>query len=238
MALELSAVAAGLPMAASFAMAGGFVAHREGRRRSALNAAMHELRRPLQALSLVLSSGPAAVGPLEGSLEMAVAAVERLDREINGCSVLSASRRFSARSVVEPAVDRWRPVADDAGRFLRLSWSGCDRELDGDPIALAQAVDNLISNALVHGRGAIALEVEADHRLLQLAVKDGGVCEAGALGGTRSPRWDRISGRDRHGHGLGVVREAAAQFDGEFRLDLSPSGSEAILVLPLCGGAR
>jgi signal transduction histidine kinase len=238
MAFELSAVAAGLPMAASFAMAGGFVALREGRRRSALNAALHELRRPLQALSLVLSCDPPAVGPLEASLEMAVAAVERLDREINGCSVLSARRRFSVRSVVEPAVDRWRPVAAHAGRSLRLGWSGCDRDLDGDPIALVQAVDNLISNALVHGSGAITLEVEADDRLLQLAVKDGGVRQVGGLGGARSPRRDRIGGRNRHGHGLGVVREVAAQFDGEFRLIRSHSGSEASLVLPLCGGAR
>jgi len=238
MAFELSAVAAGLPMAASFAMAGGFVALREGRRRSALNAAMHELRRPLQALSLVLSSGPPATAPLEGSLEMAVAAVERLDREINGCSLLSASRRFSVGSVVGPAVDRWRPIATDAGRPLRLACSGHDRELDGDPIALAQAVDNLISNALVHGRGAIALEVEADDRLLRLAVKDSGARRADGLDRTRLPGWDRLSGRNRHGHGLGVVREAAAQFDGEFRLDRSPSGSEASLVLPLCRGAR
>ncbi len=225
-------------MAASFAMAGGFVALREGRRRSALNAAMHELRRPLQALSLGLSSEPPVAAPLEGSLEMAVAAVERLDREINGCSVLSASRRFSVRSVVEPAVDRWRPVATHAGRSLRLGWSGADWELDGAPIALAQAVDNLISNALVHGRGEIALEVEADDRLLRLAVKDGGVRQVDDPGRARSFRRDRISGHNRHGHGLGVVRAVAEQFHGEFRLARSRSGSEASLVLPLCGGAR
>jgi len=238
MAFELSAVAAGLPMAASFAMAGGFVAVREGRRRSALNAAMHELRRPLQALSLALPSGPPANGPLEGSLEMAVAAVERLDREINGCSVLSASHRFSVRSVVESAVARWRPVATHDGRPLRLSWSGQDRELDGDPIALAQAVDNLISNALTHGRGAIALEVEADDRLLRFAVKDGGVRQVDDPGRARSLRRDRISGRNRHGHGLRVVRAVAEQFGGEFRLTPTHAGSEASLVLPLCGSAR
>src|SRR3954447_25761137 len=54
MALELAEVAAGLPMAASFALAGGLTTLREGRRRSSLNAAMHELRRPLQVLTLAL----------------------------------------------------------------------------------------------------------------------------------------------------------------------------------------
>ena len=59
MTMELAEIAAGLPLAASFALAGGINTLREGRRRAALNEAMHELRRPLQALSLALLTDPA-----------------------------------------------------------------------------------------------------------------------------------------------------------------------------------
>ena len=71
-------------MAASFAMAGGITAFREGRRRSSLNEAIHELRRPLQALALSLPRRLARAEAMRSALQMAAAAVDRLEREING----------------------------------------------------------------------------------------------------------------------------------------------------------
>ncbi len=239
MAIELSTVAAGLPMAASFAMAGGFVAHREARRRSSLNAAMHELRRPLQALCLFPPSASDANDHLEATLDMAVAAVERLDEEINGRQVRAEMMRLSMRSLVEAAVERWRPALAGAGRPLRLSWTGNEAIVEGDRVALSQAVDNLISNALEHGSGTIAVRVDAGDRLLRLAVRDQGRREVGAAArGIPSFRRGRRRARGRHGHGLGIVRGAAARHGGTFRLVRSASGSEARLVLPLAGTTR
>ena len=227
--LEVSAIAAGLPMAASFAMAGGFVALREGRRRSALNAAIHELRRPLQALYLSLPAGSRSPEPLESSLEMAVAAVERLDRELNGGESV-ATERLLLRRIAETAAMRWQPAARRDGRLLRMRWIGRDPIVDGDPIALAQMLDNLISNSLEHGEGAISVEVETVPRQVRLAVRDGG---PGGPPRGRRPRLDRLGGRNRHGHGLGIVRRTAALHGGSFRLDRSASGTEAVVLLPL-----
>jgi len=236
MALEFSTVAAGLPMAASFAMASGFVAVREARRRSSLNAAMHELRRPLQALSLLLSTGPAARHPAEDTIEMAVAAVEHLDREINGRPGLARNERFLVRPVVEAAAERWRPEATRAQRSLQLTWSGGDGELEGDPIDFAQAVDNMISNALEHGGGSISLAASAEQGRLRLSVRDQG---GGAATGCNLPSArSRLSGRGRHGHGLRIVREIAARHGGDFILIRSGAGTEANLALPLRGGRR
>ncbi|MFL5833609.1 MAG: sensor histidine kinase [Solirubrobacterales bacterium] len=211
-------------------MAGGFVALREGRRRSALNAAMHELRRPLQALYLSLPARVGAARPVESSLELAVAAVERLDREINGDRLEATAASFPLRPLVEEAVERWRPAADGQGRRLNLSWSGDDAPLWGDRIELVQAVDNLITNALRHGSGAISVDVAAEDRNVRLAVRDEGpaVVSAGpqARGAGRG-------GRNRHGHGLAIVRRAAARHSGSFRLASAPSGTEARLVLAL-----
>ncbi len=235
-ALDSSAVAAGLPMAASFAMAGGFVAFREARRRTLLNAALHELRRPLQALSLLVSAPSGPGGPVAGSLEMAVAAVDQLDREINGCSSLTETERFFVRPIVEATVERWRPIATRAGRSLELVWSGGDGELDGRPIAFAQVVDNMISNAFEHGGGAVALEAEVERGLCRLSVRD----EGGAGAAARNPVLSRgrFTGRRRHGHGLQIVRRVAAQHRGRFSLVRSGGGSEARLALPVSEGRR
>jgi hypothetical protein len=78
-------VAAGWPLAATLALALVAERFRAGRRRSALNRALHELHRPLQAMALAVGR-PHAVAAASGSLEMAIAALAQLDREINGAA--------------------------------------------------------------------------------------------------------------------------------------------------------
>ena len=100
-ALELAQVVAGFPVAASFAIAGGITALREGRRRASLNEAVHELRRPLQVLALSLPAEPTAAGGVGSSLRLVAAAVDRLEREINGGDTLDASVPIDLGQVVE-----------------------------------------------------------------------------------------------------------------------------------------
>jgi signal transduction histidine kinase len=237
MLLELSELAGGLPVAASFAMASGITALREGRRRTSLNEAMHELRRPLQGLALSLQPESAEGKRAEFCLRMAVVAIERLDREINGDAVAPLPRRLSLRSLVEETVERWRPQLAAAGRPLRLVWNGCESELQVEGMELAQALDNLISNALLHGSGAVVVEAGIDGGRLRLVVGDGGRVEGG-----RPPRRQQagisVAGRRRHGHGLRIVRRMAAKHGGSFRLRRSPGGTEACLDLPLAGASR
>src|SRR4051794_41162321 len=99
------------PLALSFASIAVAERLRLSRRRVALNRSLHELRRPLQALSL---AGPADD---RGQLERAIDAVGLLDREINGGHPPSR-RRADARALVEQAVERWRGPAIRAGRQL------------------------------------------------------------------------------------------------------------------------
>jgi signal transduction histidine kinase len=236
MLVELSQIAAGLPMAASLAMATGIGALREGRRRSALNEAIHELRRPLQALALSLPDDSRGAEGMGSALQMAAAAVDRLEREVNGVAVQSAPEPVAVRPIVEAAIERWRGRAAAEGRSLQLSWNAGEPELRGDELELAQAVDNLISNAFEHGAGGIAVDVRREGGSVRVEVRDGGGAEVVA----KRLRWrsrDR-RGRRRHGHGLRIVRRAAARHGGSFRLRRSPDGSGARLVLPLVGGPR
>ncbi|HXQ77148.1 MAG TPA: hypothetical protein VN797_03020, partial [Gemmatimonadaceae bacterium] len=151
MAVELAEVAAGLPVAASLAMAGGITSLREGRRRSALNEAMHELRRPLQVLSLALPEDSAAVEPAESALRLTAAALERLDCEINGGALEKSLTIIPLRGLIEEAVRRWRNVAVLGGSELEVRWSGEEAFVEGNRSELAQALDNLLSNAIEHG---------------------------------------------------------------------------------------
>lgn len=236
MAVELAEIAAGLPFAASLAMASGITAFREGRRRTSLNEAMHELRRPLQVLALSLLADSRSAESIGSALQMATAAVDQLDREINGSPMHVPSERIAMRPMVAVAVERWRPRAAAEGRSLSLIWDAGELELGGDRTELGQALDNLISNALEHGQGEVTIDVRRERGLLRVTVCDSGGAAAARWRG-RLRRLDRGM-RRRHGHGLRIVRRAAARHGGSFRLRRSADGGEARLDLPLTGGSR
>jgi signal transduction histidine kinase len=236
MHVELAQIAAGLPMAASLAMATGINAFREGRRRTSLNEAIHELRRPLQTLALSLPADSRGAEAMGSALQMAAAAVDRLEHEVNGGPMGAGAERVAIKPLVEAAIERWRGRAAAEGRSLRLRWSAGEAELRGDAIELAQVVDNLISNAFEHGAGEISIDVRRKGDFVRVEVRDGGGPE-GAPRRFRLRRRDRSS-RRRHGHGLRIVRRVAARHDGSFRLRRSAAGTGARLVLPLQDAGR
>jgi len=167
---------------------------------------------------------------------MATAALERLEREINGETVAAARTSLLARPLVDAAVDRWQTQAVMAGSSLALRWHGGEARIDGDRCALAQALDNLIVNAIEHGGSDVLVEAETCPGRFRVSVGDRG------RGSDRDPRRelragpiDRLRGRRRHGHGLRVVRRTAAAHGGDFRLRCFDRGAVAILELPLSG---
>lgn len=232
MPVELAEIAAGLPLAASFAMASGLTALREGRRRSTLNEAVHELRRPLQALAFSLPPDSTAGEAAESALRMAAAAVDRLDREINGEAAAAPALPVPVRPVVEAALARWRPRAAVVGRSLALTWEASDPVVLGNETDLVQALDNLISNGFEHGGGRVEIEVREAGVRVRVAVRDGGPGSGGRS--VRRHGSDR-GAPGRHGHGLKIVRRVAARHGGSFRLRRSPGGTEARFYLPLAG---
>jgi signal transduction histidine kinase len=231
LAVELAEVAAGLPVAASLAVAGGITSLREGRRRTALNEAMHELRRPLQVLSLALPEDSAAARPAESALRLTAAALERLDSEINGSTLGKYVTTVPIRRLVEEAVGRWRNAAVLAECELRVRWSGEEALVEGNRFELAQALDNLISNAIEHGGGKVTIEERRHGDWVCLSVCDSG----GSSAARRPPRRRGLrGGRCRRGHGLRVVGRVVEAHGGEFSLRRYQHGAEARLRLPLC----
>jgi signal transduction histidine kinase len=233
----LAEVVAAWPLGASLAAAVAIQGLRTGRRRTALNEALHELRRPLQALALV-SPGtlPTESAAIRGSVQMATVALQRLEREINGDAEATVPVRgpLPVRPLLDSTVRRWQGRAALAGGSLSLRWQAGGATIEADRCAVAQALDNLVVNAIEHGGPGIVIEAQTGQGALRLAVVDSGR-EARPEARRKSPAEliARLSGRGRRGHGLRVVRRTVAAHGGRFRLRSSARGTEAIVDLPL-----
>ena len=224
----------GWSLAASMATALAFLVLRDGRRRSAINEAMHELRRPLQAIALSPPEARPADDRIEGSMRLAAAALERLDREVNGGPGPAVRELVRCESILRSAVGRWRARVALGGGSLELRWRAGEATLEGDRDGLERAIDNLIVNAIEHGGRAIVVEGRRHGGLLRVSVADSGPGSP-PRGRPQGPVFHagRLNGRRRRGHGLAVVRRVAAEHGGRFVLHRSPSGSRALLELPL-----
>jgi signal transduction histidine kinase len=193
---------------------------RKARRRAALNRALHELRRPLQALALT----PASSGktPVPAAAELALAALEDLDHEINGSQRALSSRPVSCRALVESAVERWRGPAAEARRSLELRCRAGTAMAMVDPRRVAQALDNLLANAIEHGGLRVRVEAAIGARHVRISVSNTAL---------RTPVQAR---RDpRRGHGLRVVASIAAAHGGRFLVQHPAGAWVAVLELPL-----
>jgi signal transduction histidine kinase len=224
---------------------------RAGRRRTVLNERLHELRRPLQALAL-MAPVAGGTGAGDGAVEMAAAALERLEREINGGGGTEARATVAVRPLLEAARRRWRAPAALIGATIAVRWDAGEAAVEGDRVDLAAALDNLIANALEHGGPRIELGADLIGERICLAVVDsgsGGARRAGeretVVRGREARRrrearapFGRLSGRARHGHGLRLVRRTAVRHGGGFALHRGECGTSAVLELPLVPPAR
>jgi signal transduction histidine kinase len=217
---------------------------RDGRRRTVLNERLHELRRPLQALALMAPPGDSPAG--EGPVEMAAAALTALEREINGERGPEVRGLVPLLPLLESARRRWAGQAAMRGTALALRWDAGEAMVEGNRLELAAALDNLIANALEHGGGPIELAADLVGERICLAVVDSGngagrrarQREAQLKGRDARRRqvrgpFSRFGGRGRHGHGLRLVRRAAAAHGGAFALHKGERGTSAVLELPL-----
>ncbi len=231
---ELVQVFVGWPLAASMAAAVAVQGLRAGRRRVALNEALHEVRRPLQALALAGGYEVPASRGAESPIQLVAAALERLEREINGGFQASSRGSVACRPLLEAAVGRWKARTALAEGSLELRWDAGGALVEGDRWALAQALDNLIVNAIEHGGPSIVVAARVRNGMLRVAVVD-----SGRRSRPRSRRESpaetiaRLSGKRRSGHGLKIVRRIVATHNGRFALRHSERGSLAVLELPL-----
>jgi hypothetical protein len=229
-----------LGLVALFVLLVSFRERRHAHRCSAVNRALHELRRPLQIMALAAPGGPRAgvgSGRPESALPVwqAIRALGDVERQLNGGPARGLRDELIAcRLMTDACVRRWRSRAHLAGAAIELRWAGPDALIRGDGAALAAALENLILNAIEHGGPAITVNALRVGRRLRIEVLDNGR-SGHRTGGRGSPAGviSQLRGSSRHGHGLEVVQETVRRHGGRFELEIADSGSKAILVLPV-----
>jgi signal transduction histidine kinase len=196
--------------------------------RRRVNQAIHELRRPLQALTLLEDGArprpgsPPAPGR-QGLLELVSAALADLDRVVNGGTRSRTMRPFCCRELLLASLERWRAAAAAGGGF-KVFWDAGPAMVEGDPVGMSRAFDNLIANALEHGGPPLVITGAAVAGKLRVTV---------ANGRARADEGARRNDDPRHGHGTSVVSEIASAHHGRFALCRTGGGCVAALELPL-----
>ena len=175
------------------------------RRRMRLVAeAEHELRGPLQALALA--------APASCATE-----IDRARLALADLAAVRAGRRAPRRPeavrldrLVWRAATGWDLVARRAGGRVHLDWRAGAVEIRADRGRLAQAVSNLIANAIEHGGGQVRVSGRRTARGVRVEVRDSG-----------------------RGHGLAIAARAARDAGGSLSAARAGSGTAMSLELPL-----
>jgi signal transduction histidine kinase len=186
------------------------------RRLELVACAEHELRGPLAGLTLAAGrSRPLSPAVIEGQLERARAALADLAAARCGRRARLSAERHDARVLTERVAAGWSA----AGGRIALEWSAGAARVEADPGRLSQALGNLLSNALEHGRGPVRLSGRRAGRMLTIEVAN-----RGSAGGGRPERPGR-------GRGLAIASRAAAEAGGA--LHVVPSEGETVVALEL-----
>jgi signal transduction histidine kinase len=215
------------------------------------NAIAHDLRTPLTELRAkleVLSLGRPPMEETYAEIDTAMADVDRVISIFNAllrlAEIDNGARRagFVAVDIVKvahDAVEFYQPLAELKGLALIFSANGQAITL-GDPLLLAQAIGNLIDNALKYARTEVEVEVlktpQAPNEAFAIAVSDDG---PGVPDAEKSKVVDRFyrgdSSRGTPGIGLGLslVASVVKLHGGSLMLsDAHPGLRASLLMVP------
>lgn len=199
---------------------------RNARRAVRINRALHELRRPLQAVALALGGEHRDLPSANACLEQARCALGELDAAINGGAQISGRARVALADVATGLEHRWRAAG------VQVEAPLTSEQVTADPGRLGAALDNLVANALRHGTAPVSVRARSSSGVACFEVRDGGPAEGTPpVAHRRDPR---------HGHGLRVAASVAASHGGA----LTPprpepaGGTLATLSVPTAPRAR
>jgi PAS domain S-box-containing protein len=195
----------------------------------------HELRNPVSVLSgsaglLVQHWDELDAGDREELVGSITATSQRLDRLL--ADLLTASRLESDAIALRPEPVEVGTLLAGSVAAARTGTPAPDVRLDaepgltvtGDRGRLAQAVDNLIANALRHGAAPVYVAARADRGRVLVTVSDSG---HGVPHELRPRLFQRFAaGREHGGTGLGlfIVRELARAHGGDAWYEPGPRG--------------
>jgi signal transduction histidine kinase len=204
------------------------------RRRSELVArAVHEIAGPLNAAGLALHAArrergaTARLGAIDLELRRAARALEDLDAARAGHRARDRPKAVDVGALLAQQALAWQGFAASHGASLRVA-APSGLVVRGDGVRLAQALGNLIANAIEHGGARIELRAAPQGDRVRVEVRDDG-------DGLPAPIPDLVrgarAGRGHRGRGLAIASEIARGHGGH--LGPAPVAHGACLVLDL-----
>lgn len=211
--------------------------HRRGAARVARCA--HELRGPLGALRLGLDLAlahrgltPERLRALDLQLSRATLALT----ELEGPRATGAVREpVEVDGLISDCVAALRPLGARRGVAVEVG-EVSDAHVLGSRAGLAQALGNLIQNALEHGAGPVRVQARGGEGTVRLEVTDSGPGLTRPLSRLlRGRGWGRAwaAATGPHGHGLRVAASVAAAHGGRLLSAPAEQGARLVLELPL-----
>ena len=208
--------------------------------------ASHELRTPLALLRTELDLAlrrPRSTEELEAALQSAAEETERLTRLAEDLLLIARGDRaalplrrehVATLDVLDDVAQRFRRRAEATGARLRVEPSSL--LVDADPERLAQAVGNLVDNALLYGGRSIVLRAHRRNGAVELHVVDDGPGFEDAFLSRAFDRFSRADdARSRGGSGLGlsIVALIGAAHGGSASVANRPGGgADAWIAVP------
>jgi two-component system sensor histidine kinase KdpD len=218
-----------------------------------LDAVSHDLRTPLASIRAAAGAlidpdvpfDPETARSAGIAIDLEAQRLDRLVREVLDMSRIEAGalrpdlEALDVAAVVEPALDRLRPLIGD--RSITIDLPADLPPVRADAVLLDTLIGNLLENAARYAPppAPIAISGRADGARLRLAVEDGG---PGVPSGALARLFDKFYRVDRQGTGsrrglgigLSVVRGLAESMGGAADADASPLGGLRVIVgLPI-----
>ena len=209
----------------------------------------HDLRSPVSRLQAAAQAAAETSDSAERDQQLSnvVRQADSLMRilttvlEISRSEALTSRSQFAWFDVGELGAElseMYEPVAEEAATVLRFDRPATPVELFGHRQLIAQAVSNLIENAVRYGAngGEILVRVSRHASQLEIAVADHGPGIPAERRSEALRRFGRLdSSRSEEGAGLGLALATAIAHlhDGKLKLDDNQPGLRATLELPL-----
>lgn len=190
--------------------------------------AEHELRGPVAALALASDAlrrrtGTRTTGLLvEGQVERLRIAVADLTAARAGARAAGAPVALRVEEAGRAVAAGFAALAREGGRRLRGDWGAAAAAVRIDRGRFAQALGNVLANAVEHGGGDIAVETARGDGAVRVEVRD-----EGRLAGSRAAR------RRGRGNGLVIARRAVEEAGGSLTVATGDEGTTVTIELPL-----
>jgi signal transduction histidine kinase len=217
---------------------------REGiARAQSIARACHELRGPLAAIGLGLhlagkasTTAAGRIRAIDLELGRVALALADLERAGDGRGATSFTprvcERLDAYALMADSVEALRATAERHGAVLCLARGGSPTFVLGDRLRIAQAIGNLIANAIEHGGGRVEVRIARTRATARIEVIDEGP-------GLPAPVTELVRrarhGRGRHGHGLAIASAIAQAHGGRLAAAPTDAGARLAIELPAVG---